>query len=151
MNSLSSLFKKENMGQLLLTILFLIYLIMGYKTPEPLANLIDTLPGKIAVIVIALSLFVSVNPVLGVLGLLVAYDLIKRSGKETGNYAIEHYLPTQEKVNSQFTAFNQFPYTLEQEIVKKMAPINKANEFYGGAGQSYKPVLDNTYDAAYIH
>jgi len=151
MNSLSGLFKKENVGQLLLTILFLIYLIMGYKTPEPLAKLIDTLPGKIVVIIISLSLFVKTNPVLGVLGLLVAYDLVKRSGTTTGTDALKRYLPTQEKVNSQFTAFNQFPYTLEQEIVKKMAPVNKANEFYGGAVQSYKPVLDNTYDAEYIH
>jgi hypothetical protein len=151
MDSLSSLFKKQNMGQLLLSILFVIYLVMGYKTPEPLANLIDTLPGKVVVIITALALFANVHPVLGVLGLLVAYDLIRRAGNETGNDALKRYLPTEEKIMSQFTAFNQFPYTLEQEVVKKMAPINKANEFYGGPGQSYKPILDNIRDAAYIH
>jgi len=151
MNSLTGLFKKQNVPQLMLAIVFIIYLIMGYKTPEPLANLIDTLPGKIVVVLIALCLFTCVHPVLGVLGLLVAYDLLRRSGVETGIDALEKYLPTQQKVDSQFTAFNQFPYTLEQEMVKKMAPLNKSNEFYGGPGENYKPVLDKTYDAAYIH
>jgi hypothetical protein len=151
MTNLTGLFKKQNISQLLLSILFVIYLIMGYKTPEPLASWIDTLAGKVVVIVIALSLFVIVHPILGVLGLLVAYDLIRRSSVASGTDALKKYLPTQEKVDSQFTAFNQFPYTLEQEMVKKMAPLNKSNEFYGGPGQDYKPVLDNTRDAAYIH
>jgi hypothetical protein len=151
MNNLTGLFKTQNIGQLMLTILFVIYLIMGYKTPEPLANLIDTLPGKVIVIILALSLFVNVHPVLGVLGLIVAYDLIRMSGISSGTDALNKYLPTQEKVDSQLTAFNQFSYTLEQEMVKKMAPLNKSNEFYGGPGQEYKPVLDNIRDAAYIH
>ena len=151
MDSLTSLFKKQNMGQLILAILFVIYLIMGYQTPEPVAGLIDSLPGKIVVIIAALSLFANVHPILGVLGLLVAYDLIRRSSVTTGTDALKKYLPTQEKVNSQFSAFNQFPYTLEQEVVKKMAPMNRSNEFYGGPGQSYKPVLDNIHDSAYIH
>lgn len=151
MNNLTGLFKTQNMGQLMLAILFVIYLVMGYKTPEPVANLVDTLPGKIVVIILALVLFVNVHPVLGVLGLLVAYDLIRMSGVSSGTDALKKYLPTQEKVDSQFTAFNQFSYTLEQEMVKKMAPLNKSNEFYGGPGQEYKPVLDNIRDAAYIH
>jgi len=151
MSTLTSLFKKEHMGQFLLAILFIIYLIMGYKTPEPVANVIDTLPGKIVVIIVALALFANVHPILGVLGLLVAYDLIRRSSVATGMDALKKYLPTQEKVNSQFTAFNQFPYTLEQEVVKKMAPINHSNEFLGGSPATYKPIMDNIHDSAYIH
>jgi len=150
MSILTSLFKKEHMGQLILAILFVIYLIMGYETPEPLAGLIDSLGGKVAVIIVALALFANSNPVLGVLGLLVAYNLIRGSSVTTGTYALERYLPTQEKVDSQFTAFNQFPYTLEQEVVKKMAPLNHSNEFLGSPA-IYKPVLDNIRDSAYIH
>ena len=149
MDSLTSLFKKEHVGQMALTILFLIYLIMGYKTPEPIANVIDTLVGKIVVVVVALSLFIHVNPILGVLGLLVAYDLIRRSSISTGSDALQRYMPTQQKVNSQFTAFNQFPYTLEQEVVKKMAPIVQSGSSLTQA--SYKPVLDNLHDATPLH
>jgi hypothetical protein len=47
---------------------------------------------------------------------------------------------------SQFTAFNQFPYTLEQEVVAKMAPIARSGSSLVPA--SYKPLLDNLHDAA---
>ena len=43
MDKISSLFKKEKMGELLLMIIFIIYLIMGYKTPESIANIVDTI------------------------------------------------------------------------------------------------------------
>ena len=49
---MDSLFKKQHMGELLLAILFIIYLIMGYKTPGPLANMIDTLYGKVIVVIL---------------------------------------------------------------------------------------------------
>jgi uncharacterized membrane protein YtjA (UPF0391 family) len=57
MNSFSSLFKKEHIGELSLVILFIIYLIMGLKTPEPLAEIVDTLVGKITIIIMVLYLF----------------------------------------------------------------------------------------------
>jgi len=47
---------------------------------------------------------------------------------------------------SQFTAFNQFPYTLEQEVVAKMAPIVRSGSSLTSA--SYKPLLDKLYDAS---
>ena len=124
---------------------------MGYSTPEPVAGLIDTIPGKIVVIVAALILFATVNPILGVLGLLVAYDLIRRSSISTGTHGLQRYAPSEEKKATQYTAYNQFPYTLEQEVVKKMAPLNRHDEFLGGAPATYKPVLDNTRDAAFVH
>ena len=69
MDSFSSLFKKEHMGELILVILFIIYLIMGYKTPEPVAGLVDTLGGKIVIFIIVIYLFMHSNPILAVLSL----------------------------------------------------------------------------------
>ena len=51
-NAFTELFAKKNLGQLTLLILFFIYLIMGYKMPHGLAILIDTIWGKIIVILI---------------------------------------------------------------------------------------------------
>ena len=149
MNSFSQLFKKEHMGQLILVILFIIYLIMGYSTPQPLASVVDTIPGKIFIFVIVVYLFMHSNPVLAVLALFVAFDLIRRSSVSTGSDAIARFAPCEEKKSDQFTAFNQFPYTLEQEVVKKMAPIVLSGSSMTKA--SYKPVLDNTYDATPLH
>ena len=149
MEGFSGLFKKENISQLALALLFIIYLIMGYKTPEPVANVIDTLVGKIAIFIMVIFMFMHANPILAVLSLFVAFDLIRRSSAVTGIDALKKYLPTEEKKSSQFTAFNQFPYTLEQEVVKKMAPIVQSGSSLTKA--SYKPLLENLHDASTIN
>jgi len=146
MDSFYSLFKKEHMGELILAILFIIYLIMGYKTPEPVASLIDSLGGKIVIFIVVIYLFMNSNPILAVLSLFVAFDLIRRSSVATGIDALQRFAPSEEKKMSQFTAFNQFPYTLEQEVVKKMAPIIQSSSSLKPA--SYKPILENLYDAS---
>ena len=146
MDSFSSLFKKENMGELILVILLIIYLVLGFKTPEPIASLVDSLVGKIIIFIIVIYLFINSNSILAVLALLVAFDLSRRSSLTTGLGALQKYAPTEVKKMSQFTAYNQFPYTLEQEVVKKMAPIVKSGSSL--TPPSYKPLLENLYDAS---
>jgi hypothetical protein len=148
MESFSDLFKKQHIGELVLVILFIIYLIMGYKTPEPVANMIDTLAGKIVIFIIVIYLFTNFNTILAVLSLFVAFDLIRRSSSVTGIDALKKYAPSEKKRTSQFTAFNQFPYTLEQEVVSKMAPIMKSGTSLNPP--SYKPILENLHDASKI-
>ena len=145
MEGFSSLLKKEHMGQLILVILFILYLIIGLKTPEPVANVIDSLVGKIVIFIIVIYLFMHANPILAVLGLFVAFDLIRRSSAATGLDALQRFAPSEKKKQSQFSAYNQFPYTLEQEVVSKMAPIMKSGSSLTPA--TYKPLLDNLHDA----
>ena len=90
MEEFSSLFKKQHMGELLLSILFIIYLIMGYKTPEPVANAVDTMVGKIVILMLVVYLFMHSNTILAVLSLFVAFDLIRRSSAATGIDAMVH-------------------------------------------------------------
>lgn len=147
MEYLNQLLEKRNMPQLVLVILFIIYLLMGYKTPDSVATMIDSTVGKVVVALFALLLFAYSNPILGVLGIFVAYQLVRGASIKTGMAALEQYYPTEEKKWSPFTPAHQFPYTLEQEVVKKMAP-QKFNTNYVKA--TYKPTLDDTYDAASI-
>jgi hypothetical protein len=149
MEGFSSLFKKEHIGELLLAVLFIIYLIMGYRTPQPVANVIDTIVGKAIIFIVVIVLFVHSNPILAVLSLFVAFDLIRRSSVATGIDALHRFLPTEKAKSSQFSAFNQFPYTLEQEVVKKMAPIIQSGSSLTKA--SYMPLLENLYDASPIN
>ena len=142
---MDELFKKKNMGQVVLATLFVIYLVMGYKTPDMVSNMVDSFIGKIIVVSIVLLLFISCNPILGVLGIFVAYNLISQSSIATGSYALQNYMPTEKKKFSAMTQYNQFPYTLEQEIVKKMAPINKTGD---ATKFTFNPVLDDLHDAA---
>ena len=115
--------------------------------PDPVANVIYSNTGKVVVALVALLLFGYSNPILGVLGIMVAYQLIKSSSEKTGMAALEKYYPTEEKKWSPFTPTHQFPYTLEQEVVKQMAP-QKFNSNYVKA--PYRPMLDYTHDAAKI-
>jgi hypothetical protein len=146
MEGLSGLFKKENMGELALAILLIVYLVLGFRTPDAVAGMVDSLVGKIVMFVIVIYLFLHANPLLAVLGLFVAFDLMRRSSVATGIDALQKFAPSEEKRTSQFTAYNQFPYTLEQEVVAKMAPMVSAGSSLTQA--SYKPMLDNLYDAS---
>jgi hypothetical protein len=65
------------------------------------------------------------------------------------NNLLQTYIPSEENKMNQFTAFNQFPYTLEQEVVKKMAPIVQSGSVLNSA--SYKPLLDNLHDASPVN
>jgi hypothetical protein len=148
MESFSSLFKKEHNAELVLAILFIVYLILGLKTPEPIANMVDSLIGKVAIIVIVIFLFMHANPFLAVLGLFVAFDLIRRSSMSTGIDALQRFAPSEDKKLTQFSAYNQFPYTLEQEMVTKMTPM--VNSGISITPSSYKPMLDNLHNASTI-
>ena len=90
-------FDKKHMPETLLSVLFIIYLVMGYRMPETVAILIDSTIGKIAVVLAALLLFGYSNPVLGVLALLVAYQMIKGASVKTGMAGLEEYYPTEAK------------------------------------------------------
>ena len=119
MDYFRDLFTKKHMPELVLSVLLALYLVMGYQLPEGVATMIDSTVGKIVVVVVALMLFAYSNPVLGVLALLVAYQLIKSASVKTGMAGLEEYYPTEAKKWSPFTPTHQFPYTLEQEVVKK--------------------------------
>ena len=149
MNQISGLLKKEHMGEHILVVLMVVYLVIGFQTPEPIANIVDTLVGKISIFLVVVYLFLNSNPILAVLALFVAFDLVRRSSAVTGIDALRKYAPTEERKSSQFTAFNQFPYTLEQEVVKKMAPIVQSGRTL--TKPSYKPMLDNLHDASSLN
>ena len=145
MDSLKDLFTKKNMPELVLVSLFVLYLVMGYQMPEQAARIIDSTIGKILIVLVALMLFGYSNPILGILALLVAYQLIKSASVKTGMAGLEEYYPTESKKWTPFTPTNQFAYTLEQEVVKKMAS-QKFNTEYVKA--PFRPILDDTHDAS---
>jgi hypothetical protein len=146
MNSFSSLLNKEHRSQLILTIILIVYLILGLQTPQPIAFLVNNIVGKIVIFLIVIYMFLHTNPILAVISLVAAFDLIRRSSTTVYNDLLQTYIPSEENKMGQFTAFNQFPYTLEQEVVKKMAPIVQSGSVMNKA--SYNPLLDNLHDAS---
>ena len=123
-----------------LLILFIIYLVFPIATPDFLAGVIDTPLGMIIIFAITISLFVYTNPILGILCIFVAYELLRRSSKQTGASAYVQYTPTQAKRNQEMKNMNPPAATsLEEEIVQKMAPIGHSDKNVY-IESSFKPV-----------
>ena len=135
-------------GEIILSILFLIYLVMGYPIPQPLAEMIDTGVGKIVVLTIAILVFSVSCPLLGILAIFVAFHLIYKSGVDSGNYALRNFVPNQKNKDRYLNAQHQFPYTLEQEMVTKMTMQYPKSD---DSSYSFKPITSDTSDAAPIH
>lgn len=142
------IFHKSHRHQLVLLVVLILYIVLNIQTPPTLAHLIDNIYGNIAVILCAFYLLANSNPIVGVIALFAGYELIKRSSHSTGSAAISKFLPTEMKKGVHLSAFNQFPITLEEEVVKDMAPLISSG---GPNSLHYKPVLDNTHNAMNVH
>jgi hypothetical protein len=101
------------------------------------------------VVIIAITLFLSTNPVVGILGFLAAYEFIRRSSRTVGVYGIETFSPTENKKQEVMTAMNPAPVkTLEEELVESLVVISPNNENSGlSDGGSFQPVLGELYGA----
>jgi hypothetical protein len=157
----------ENPSQLILGVIFVLYILMNVQTPYVLAEPIDTLFGKVLVVAVAAVIFMKTNPVVGVLGFVVAYQLIKTASVSTGTYAVKHFLPSEANKLRDMQSFNEEhvspPLTatnpnmmvaksnnegaLEAEMVAKLAPL----VMHGGdSGLDYMPIMDGQHSAALL-
>jgi len=140
---------QQHRGQCVLAILFVVFLVLGQNIPYSLAEQIDSPFGKVVVGASALCLFAYMNPILAILGMFVAYELIRRSSEKTGSNTALFSLDSPEAMKwRRFPPRHQFPATLEQEVIQRMTTHRLDTEFQP---TEYRPVLDNTHDAEYIH
>ena len=146
MNNLMKTMKKEQ-NEYIFVALLAIFVLFNIPIPAVLAEFLDSMVGQVVVYSIALSLFF-MHPILGAVALLASYELIKRSQKTTGTHYAKKYLPSQDKKDRHLTAMNQFPVTLEEEMVRKMVPY--VNENANNVDASYKPVMNNLHNAAML-
>jgi hypothetical protein len=137
----TDLFKTKNIHNIIIFLVLILYILLDVQTPEPLANLIDNIYGQVVLIIVALSIFPTVHPVIGVMILLASYFLIQRSSLATGNYGVSDYLSSDEKNSQEMIAQNSFPKTLEEEVIYNMTP----SVYNVGMTEptTYKPILDS--------
>lgn len=139
---LKSLMKDKH--HLVLTILLSVFILFDIKVPLVLAELIDNPLGKIVVAMLSLCLL-SLNALAGVVGLVASYILIQRSAGSTGTAAEKIYIPNERKKSRHISAMNQFPVTVEEEIISKMLPSTNQRDL---SSPEFKPVLAENWDAA---
>ena len=133
--------------ELSLFVVFIIYLIFPVETPEFLGPSVDSPFGMIVMFCVTLYLFLYANPILGVLYIFVAYELLRRSAKVVGTSAYVQYTPSQERRDKEIIAMNPpKSTTLEEAIVSQMAPVGRSDPTTF-VNSSYKPVADNNHNA----
>jgi hypothetical protein len=133
--------------EILLFVLFVVYIVFSIPTPFFLIPLLDSPLGLGIVIITTLYLFLYTTPILGILSIFVAYEMLRRSCNVTGKTQIMKYTPTQVKKDKYMKEMNPPTHvlTLEEEIVKEMAPIGKSDPSTY-IDTSYKPIADKLMD-----
>ena len=131
--------------EVILFILFVAYLVFQPSTPPVLTSFVDNLFGTIVVISLALYMFLYMHPVLGVLGIFVAYELIRRTSTKT--VAMIQYSPEQPVKDMEMKRMNPpKERTLEEAMVAKMAPVSDG----GVILMDYVPVADDVRGASMV-
>jgi len=147
-----SALSKMSIFEMVLLVGFILYVILPIKTPEFLAPYIDSILGMIVLFFITVSLFVYTNPILGVLYILVAYEVMRRSSSNKGNTKaiIMEYTPSQMTKDADMHNMNpSVEKTVEEEVIEVRGPIGKAQptEYIT---TSFKPVADKLDGASLV-
>jgi hypothetical protein len=134
-------------------IVFVVYIIFPFKTPFFLAGIINTPIGLLVALVLTLYLFFYTNPILGVVFIFVAYELIRRSSlvkiAASDNYIIRSSASEAER-SFEMKQMNPSPYvTLEEDVIAKMAPAQVFNHTDTTLGVGFKPVIEKTSGSLY--
>ena len=86
------------------------------------------------------------HPVVGAIGLVAAYQLILRS---QGQQSMAVYVPSEAKKSRVLTAMNQFPTTIEEQVIANQIPY--VFKLTAPGNMPYKGVQDKLHGAAKVN
>ena len=142
--------KSFNNLELILLSCFIIYIVFPISTPSFLAGFIESSLGMLLLFLVTIFLFFYTNPILGVIFVFVAYELLRRSSHLIGKAAIIQHTPSQLKKDIEMSSMNPPKReTLEEEMVEKMAPVGKS-ELSIYTPSSFKPVAESVGSASLV-
>jgi MFS superfamily sulfate permease-like transporter len=142
--------KSFNNLELILLSCFVIYIVFPISTPSFLAGFIESSLGMLLLFLVTIFLFFYTNPILGVIFVFVAYELLRRSSHLIGKAAIIQHTPSQLKKDIEMSSMNPPKReTLEEEMVEKMAPVGKS-ELSIYTPSSFKPVAESVGSASLV-
>ena len=141
-------FKSLSPLEIVLLVVFVLFIIFPIKLPAMLATMVDCPLGFLSLFVITIYLFSYVNPVLGIIYIFVAYELLRRCSEITGKTAMIQYNPSQINKDKELEQMNPAKsITLEEEVIRIMAPA-QSQFIKGESASNFKPVMDNLVGAS---
>jgi hypothetical protein len=146
--NIPNLFKSFSQLEFALLVIFILYIVLPVQTPNFLAEMVDSPLGMLSIFVVTVYLFFNVNPIIAVVYVFVAYELLRRSANKTGRVQMVKYAPTQAKKDTELKALNPpRQESLEEQVIQQMAPIGHSDPSVF-TSSSYKPVADDIKDAS---
>ncbi len=128
--------------------LFVIYLVLDIYPPELLASYIDTSLGMVGILLTTLYVFMNFNPILGVVFLFVAYEIVRRSARVNNRVPMMLHTPSQAKKDAELALMNPVASSsLEEDVVHQMAPVGKSS-LISYTMSEYKPVSTDIHNAS---
>lgn len=141
-------FKSLSPLEIVLLVVFVLFIIFPFKMPLMFANILDSPLGFLSLFIVTLYLFSYVNPVLGIIFIFVAYELVRRSSEITGKTAMIQYSPSQNNKDKELEEMNPpRDITLEEEVIRIMAPA-QMDFIKSDSGSNFKPVMDSLVGAS---
>jgi hypothetical protein len=147
---LSSTFRSLSKYESILLVLFIIYLIFDINPPDMFAAMVDSPLGMVVVLLLTLMNFMNSNVILGVVGLFVAYEVVRRSANVNNRVPMVMYTPSQMNKDIELVQMNPVQEkTLEEEMVEKMAPVGNSSLITYTMSE-YKPVSTEIHNASAV-
>ena len=120
-NAIKLSFSEKYFPQTVLGLLMILFIINPRQMPEYIASQIDTIPGMLFVFSVTVGILLKGHPILGVVAIVAATELVRRSGLKTGRLAQRMFANTENDKWSLFENVQELPPTLEQDVIKKRA------------------------------
>lgn len=139
--------------ELVLFVVFLLYLIFPIPTPAFLIQYINTNLSIGLIIIITLYMLFYTTPILGVLSIFVAYELLRRSsnGLVRPKVPLVRHTPSQPRKDKEMKEFNPtVEVTLEEQVINSMAPVGKSPVLGEIIESTFKPVQDKIDGASMV-
>ena len=147
--SLSNPIKSFSSIEIGLLVVFIIYLVLPIETPAFLTGSVNTPITMVVIFAVTVYLFLYSNPILAILYIFVAYELLRRSASFKP-ITLQEYTPTQEKKNKDLHSMNPpQEKSLEEEVVDKMAPVGRSDASVY-LPSTYKPVTEKLTGASMV-
>ena len=136
--------------ELILAAVFVLYIVLPINAPDAVANMIDSPLGMMGVFIVSIYLFFYCSPILAVLYIIVAYELLRRCCKQPSETAIQKHTPSQANKDVAMKQMNPAKKdTLEEELVDKMAPVGKS-QMADYVMSGFSPVAENINGASLV-
>jgi len=123
-------------------VIFAVFLLFPFKIPASLAKIINNPLGVLIIFIIAVVLFVKAHIIVSILFLMVAYELIRRSGAAGKIKPANYYNPSTSSTSS--TSSTVSSSSPQMNPLPGVPEINKLNNNYTDSTLLYPIIADQS-------